>query len=58
MFDSNKKMIKYRKFTTTALQSAKVIPENLKGKNVSSQLWLQRQLSDPYVQKAKMMNYR
>lgn len=51
-------MIKFRKFTSSAVEYGKVIPDNLKGKSVSSQMWLQRQLSDPYVQRAKMMNYR
>lgn len=37
---------------------AKQIPKNLKGKSKSSQEWLIRQLADPYVEKAKMMNYR
>lgn len=31
---------------------------NLKGKSHSSQLWLQRQLKDIYVEKARMENYR
>ncbi|CAH1274455.1 MRM2 [Branchiostoma lanceolatum] len=33
-------------------------PKNLKGKNSSSQRWIVRQLSDPYVQKAAAENYR
>ena len=33
-------------------------PTNLKGKKHSSQLWLDRQLRDPYVEKAKQENYR
>lgn len=37
---------------------AKQIPNNLKGKSKSSQEWLTRQMADPYVEKAKMMNYR
>lgn len=36
----------------------KVVPENLKGKSVSSQNWLKRQLNDPYVTKARYANYR
>lgn len=40
-----------RKFSTK-------IPSNLKGKKKSSQEWLTRQLNDPYVEKAKMLNYR
>lgn len=31
---------------------------NLKGKSVSSQHWLTRQLKDPYIEMAKMLNYR
>uniref|UniRef100_A0A1A9WJ71 rRNA methyltransferase 2, mitochondrial n=1 Tax=Glossina brevipalpis TaxID=37001 RepID=A0A1A9WJ71_9MUSC len=38
--------------------NAKQIPSNLKGKSKSSQEWLIRQMSDPYVEKARMMNYR
>lgn len=37
---------------------AKEIPKNLKGKSKSSQDWLIRQLKDPYVENAKMQNYR
>lgn len=33
-------------------------PRNLKGKKHSSQLWLTRQIRDPYVEKAKQENYR
>lgn len=33
-------------------------PTNLKGRTTSSQMWLRRQLTDPYVEKAKMENYR
>ncbi|KAF7417758.1 hypothetical protein HZH68_000411 [Vespula germanica] len=33
-------------------------PKNLKGKKHSSQLWLERQLRDPYVEMAKQENYR
>ncbi|KAK3594381.1 hypothetical protein CHS0354_009673 [Potamilus streckersoni] len=33
-------------------------PENLKGKKLSSQLWLRRQLNDPYVQKSRVENWR
>lgn len=33
-------------------------PTNLKGKKHSSQLWLMRQMKDPYVEKAKQENYR
>lgn len=37
---------------------AKVVPNNLKGRSKSSQEWLTRQLTDPFIEKAKMMNYR
>lgn len=52
--------IQQRKLVTSLKNRAKVTPENLKSKakSVSSQNWLSRQLSDPYVEKAKMMNYR
>ncbi|OAD52660.1 Putative ribosomal RNA methyltransferase CG11447 [Eufriesea mexicana] len=33
-------------------------PENLKGKKHSSQLWITRQIQDPYVERAKRENYR
>ncbi|XP_046751177.1 rRNA methyltransferase 2, mitochondrial [Diprion similis] len=33
-------------------------PNNLKGRKTSSQLWLRRQLADPYVEKAKIEKYR
>ncbi|CAL7940770.1 unnamed protein product [Xylocopa violacea] len=33
-------------------------PRNLKGKKHSSQLWIARQIQDPYVEKAKRENYR
>ncbi|KZC13820.1 PREDICTED: rRNA methyltransferase 2, mitochondrial [Dufourea novaeangliae] len=33
-------------------------PQNLKGKKHSSQLWLTRQIKDPYVEMAKQENYR
>ncbi|XP_076243130.1 mitochondrial rRNA methyltransferase 2 [Calliopsis andreniformis] len=36
----------------------KKVPTDLKGRNHSSQLWLTRQIQDPYVEKAKKENYR
>lgn len=36
----------------------KEAPHNLKGKKHSSQLWLARQIRDPYVEKARQENYR
>ncbi|KAI8124611.1 putative ribosomal RNA methyltransferase CG11447 [Lucilia cuprina] len=47
-----------RSFCVYNTLRAKQIPNNLKGKSKSSQEWLTRQLADPYVEKAKMMNYR
>ncbi|ALC47340.1 CG11447 [Drosophila busckii] len=44
--------------TQSAVQYAKQQPRNLKGRSKSSQDWLTRQLADPYVEKARMMNYR
>nr|CAD7459741.1 unnamed protein product [Timema tahoe] len=43
---------------TTSAKSEKQVPTNLKGRSKSSQEWLSRQLADPYVEKAKMSNYR
>lgn len=37
---------------------SKETPRNLRGKRHSSQLWLARQIRDPYVEKAKQENYR
>lgn len=49
-----------RAFSTSFSNLKKINPEQLtkKIKNASSQNWLSRQLSDPYIEKAKMMNYR
>lgn len=49
-----------KKFSTFTRLERKVSSNSLKSKtkNVSSQQWLSRQLSDPYVEKAKLMNYR
>uniref|UniRef100_A0A1I8NE31 rRNA methyltransferase 2, mitochondrial n=1 Tax=Musca domestica TaxID=7370 RepID=A0A1I8NE31_MUSDO len=47
-----------RTLATCSKLGAKQIPNNLKGRSKSSQEWLTRQLADPYVEKAKMMNYR
>ncbi|ROT60601.1 putative ribosomal RNA methyltransferase CG11447-like [Penaeus vannamei] len=43
---------------STSSVTCKVIPKNLKGRNKSSQDWLQRQLNDPYVKLAKYEHYR
>lgn len=48
----------YGRYMFTSAVIKKQIPKNLKGKSKSSQEWLIRQLSDPYVDKAKMLNYR
>ncbi|KAL1464596.1 hypothetical protein WDU94_004226 [Cyamophila willieti] len=45
----------YQRNLSTTTCKLKDIP---KGKTQSSSLWLARQFSDPYVQKAKMENYR
>nr|CAH7714306.1 unnamed protein product [Callosobruchus chinensis] len=52
--------ISLRFFSTSVLKLKKITPENLKTKpkNASSQQWLARQLSDPYVEKAKSMQLR
>ncbi|XP_053695964.1 rRNA methyltransferase 2, mitochondrial [Sabethes cyaneus] len=43
----------------TSIKSlGKIVPSNLKGKKKSSQEWLTRQLNDPFVERAKMLNYR
>nr|CAD7614543.1 unnamed protein product [Timema genevievae] len=43
---------------TMSAKAEKQAPTNLKGRSKSSQEWLSRQLADPYVEKAKMSNYR
>ncbi|RWS30055.1 rRNA methyltransferase 2-like protein [Leptotrombidium deliense] len=50
-------MHSFRCFSTTTV-CCKQIPNNLKGKSVSSQQWLTRQLNDEYVKKARYANYR
>ncbi|KAF2901864.1 hypothetical protein ILUMI_04320 [Ignelater luminosus] len=47
-----------RTLHTTLCYCKNVKLKNFKGKGASSAQWLTRQLSDPYVDKAKMMNYR
>lgn len=54
---SPSKLIVRRPLATTEVVW-KVVPENLKGKSVSSQNWLKRQLNDPFVTKARYANYR
>ncbi|CAH1171207.1 unnamed protein product [Phaedon cochleariae] len=53
-------MISTRKLSTYPKLFRVITPEGLKSKtkNASSQHWLSRQLSDPYVEKARMLNYR
>ncbi|KAJ4443252.1 rRNA methyltransferase 2, mitochondrial [Periplaneta americana] len=52
--NSRKKIVKF----STSNHLHKEIPRNLKGRSKSSQEWLTRQLADPYVEKAKLSNYR
>lgn len=42
----------------TSCGKFKEVLRNLKGKKTSSQEWLKRQFSDPYIEKARMANYR
>ncbi|KAF5302510.1 hypothetical protein FQR65_LT00882 [Abscondita terminalis] len=51
-------MFGFRFLHTSNCNFKHVVPNNIKGKGTSSANWLTRQLSDPYVEKAKMMNYR
>lgn len=46
------------KMISTTYQLSKELPNNLKGRSKSSQEWLVRQLADPYVEKARRLNYR
>jgi len=46
------------KMISTTYQLSKELPKNLKGRSKSSQEWLMRQLADPYVEKARRLNYR
>lgn len=46
-----------KKITTSGIK-LKTVPSNLKGKSVSSQNWLKRQLNDEYVLKSRYANYR
>ncbi|XP_018563605.1 rRNA methyltransferase 2, mitochondrial [Anoplophora glabripennis] len=49
-----------RQFSSCLQIMRRIAPDELKSKtkSTSSQHWLSRQLSDPYVEKAKLMNYR
>lgn len=47
-----------KRFLHSTANLSKVQPNNLKGRSSSSQKWLTRQLADPFVEKAKMENYR
>lgn len=51
-----RKMIVRRFHTFNTLLKER--PVNLKNKKLSSQLWITRQLKDPYVELAKQQNYR
>jgi hypothetical protein len=46
------------KYISTYYQLYKEVPRDLKGRSKSSQEWLTRQLTDPYVEKARRLNYR
>lgn len=52
------KSIRATRSVHTCRTLLKETPQNLKGKKHSSQLWLMRQLRDPYVEKAKQEHYR
>lgn len=52
------KSVSLRRTVHTCRTLMKETPRNLKGKKHSSQLWLMRQLRDPYVEKAKQDKYR
>lgn len=47
-----------RNFCTSCSRLKHVKLNNAKNKGISSQHWLLRQLQDPYVEKAKLLNYR
>lgn len=49
-------VMQFRKICTSCSLAKSVKLKNAKG--VSSHNWLSRQLKDPYVEKAKLMNYR
>lgn len=46
------------KCISTYYQLYKEVPRDLKRRSKSSQEWLTRQLTDPYVEKARRLNYR
>ena len=48
----------HHKNVHTSQRSLKESPQNLKGRNVTAQKWLRRQLNDPYVKKAREESYR
>ncbi|BES98421.1 Cell division protein ftsj [Nesidiocoris tenuis] len=52
------KLLRCRRSFSTSASLGKEIAKNLKGKSTSSQGWIQRQLRDPYVEKARQENYR
>ena len=47
-----------RKLHVSAVKWKHVVLKNAKNKTASSQQWLLRQLRDPYVELAKVQNYR
>ena len=50
-------MRQIRHFSTNHVM-LKVSPKNLRGKDVTAQNWLKRQLNDPYVKQSRVFNYR
>ena len=42
----------------TSSHFQKKVPNNLKGRKTSSQMWLTRQINDPYVKEARIRQYR
>ncbi len=50
--------MKSKRFVCTSEILCKVNPKNIKGKDVTAQNWLRRQLNDPYVKRSAVENYR
>lgn len=50
--------IEKRLIPVNSLRNYSKKPVKLKAKSHSSQEWLRRQMTDPYVEKAKMLSYR
>lgn len=56
--NSLRRSVSRLRYVHTGRALPKEAPRDLKGKKHSSQLWLARQLRDPYVEKARQENYR